>query len=72
VIQKKIADHRRRVARLNRCVLVVALLWLVASFAVLFLSSSGPAHAAKPKQPDSNTLIEAQHGDYSVFAVRHS
>jgi preprotein translocase subunit SecG len=72
VIEKKIADHKRRVTRLNRYVAVVALLWLVTSFALIFLSTSGRAHAAKRNRPNSNTLIEAQHGNYSPFAVTHS
>jgi preprotein translocase subunit SecG len=56
-MQNRIADRKRR---LNRYVVVVALLWLVTSFALLFFSNSGQAHAAKPQQPDPNTLIQPQ------------
>jgi uncharacterized membrane protein SpoIIM required for sporulation len=61
LMQKRIADHNRRVARLNRYVVVVALLWLVTSFALLFLSSSDRDHAESPKEPASNALLQAHH-----------
>jgi preprotein translocase subunit SecG len=54
---EKLSDRRRR---LNRYVVVVVLLWLVTSFALLFLSNSGQAHAAKPAQSDFNTLIQSE------------
>jgi preprotein translocase subunit SecG len=50
-MQKKIAEHKRRVARLNRYVMVVALLWLVTSFALLFLSGSHRSDSARPLSP---------------------
>jgi hypothetical protein len=50
-MQKKITDHKRRVARLNRYVIVVALLWLVTSFALLFLSGSHRSDSARPLPP---------------------
>ena len=56
---EKISDHRRRVARLNRYVLVVALLWLVTSFALLFLSQSTPANAAQPVQNAEPAVLHA-------------
>jgi preprotein translocase subunit SecG len=46
VIHKRIADHRRRVARLNRYVAVVALLWLVTSVALLFFARPRRANIA--------------------------
>lgn len=50
-MQQKIADHKRRVARLNRYVIVVAFLWLVTSFALLFLSGSRRSDSAGPLPP---------------------
>lgn len=72
MIHKRIADHRRRVARLNRYVIVVALLWLVTSFALLFLSTPGSANAAQPRRNGPNSTLQAQHGDYSLTAVNRS
>lgn len=59
-MQKRIVDHRRRVARLNRCVVVVALLWLAASFALLFLSAPGPARVAHPTSPGWQSALHAR------------
>jgi len=50
-MHKKITDHKRRVARLNRYVFVVALLWVVTSFALLLLSSSRHSNAAGTVTP---------------------
>ncbi len=48
LMQKKIADHKRRVSRLNRYVFVVALLWVVTSFALILLSRSHHSNSAGP------------------------
>ena len=59
MMQMKVADHRRaalrakiaharKVARLNRYVCLVALLWLVTSLALLFLSTPAHAHTGHP------------------------
>jgi preprotein translocase subunit SecG len=58
-MQKRIADHRRRVARLNRYVIVVALLWLVTSVALLFLSRPQPANLAHSTSPASHSTDRA-------------
>jgi preprotein translocase subunit SecG len=50
-MQKKIADHKRRVSRLNRYVFVVALLWVVTSFALILLSRSHRSNSAGPVPP---------------------
>ena len=50
-MHKKIADHKRRVARLNRYVFVVALLWVVTSFALILLSGSHRSNSAGPLPP---------------------
>lgn len=50
-MQKRIAEKKLRVARINRYVVVVAILWVVTSFALLFLSGSKPAHTAQPVAP---------------------
>ncbi|HSM88134.1 MAG TPA: hypothetical protein VLT16_18410 [Candidatus Limnocylindrales bacterium] len=42
-MQKKTFDRKEKIARLNRYVFVVALLWLAASLAVLLLSGSAQA-----------------------------
>jgi hypothetical protein len=59
LMQNRITDHKRRVARLNRYVAVVAILWLVASFALLFLSGSGHERMARPIAPAQNTMVAA-------------
>lgn len=50
-MHKRIADHKRRVARLNRYVFVVALLWVVTSFALILLSGSHRSNSAGPVRP---------------------
>ena len=66
-MQKQITDHKRRVARLNRYVALVAILWLVASFALLFLSGSKHDHMARPMAPAQHTLVAAA-APFSQFA----
>jgi preprotein translocase subunit SecG len=62
-MQNKITDHRRavvrasKIARLNRYVFIVALLWLVTSLALLLLST--PAHARTGHQTASQHLLRA-------------
>jgi hypothetical protein len=64
-MQNKVADHRRsaprldldKVARLNRYVVVVALLWLVTSLALLFFAT--PAHARAGQATASHKLLKA-------------
>ena len=53
-MQKRIADHKLRLARINRYVVVVAILWVVTSFALLFLSGSKHADTARPVAPASD------------------
>lgn len=60
VIHKTIADHRRRVARLNRYVAVVALLWLVTSFAILFFSKPRRDNIAGSQHPASYSVDRAE------------
>jgi hypothetical protein len=62
-MHKKIADHKRRVARLNRYVFVVALLWVVTSFALLLLSGSHHSNSAGPVPP------ALDHAVYTIAAV---
>lgn len=47
-MQKKTFDRKEKIARLNRYVFVVALLWLAASLAVLLLSGSAQAQTPPP------------------------
>jgi preprotein translocase subunit SecG len=63
-MHKRIADHKRRVARLNRYVFVVALLWVVTSFALLLLSGSHHSNSAGPVQPPA-----LDHAVYTIAAV---
>lgn len=56
LMQKRIADYKRRVARLNRYVVVVALLWLVTSFALLFVSGSRRSDTAQVPPLVDNAL----------------
>jgi len=53
-MQKRIAEHKLRLARINRYVVVVAILWVVTSFALLFLSTSRHADTARPVTPASD------------------
>lgn len=62
-MHKRIADHKRRVARLNRYVFVVALLWVVTSFALLWLSGSRHSDAAGTVTP------VVDHAVYTIAAV---
>jgi preprotein translocase subunit SecG len=41
-----------KVARLNKCVAMVAFLWFVASLALLIFAGSNSAHAAQPSKHD--------------------
>jgi hypothetical protein len=63
LMQKKIADHKRRVSRLNRYVFVVALLWVVTSFALILLSRSHHSNSAGP------VPVVPDHALHSVAAV---
>ena len=58
-MHKRIADHKRRVARLNRYVFVVALLWVVTSFALLWLSGSRHSDAAGTVTPALDHALHA-------------
>ena len=58
-MHKRIADHKRRVARLNRYVFVVALLWVVTSFALILLSGSRYSHSAGPVPPVLDHALHA-------------
>ncbi len=58
-MQKGIIEYKRRVARLNRYVAVVAILWLVASFALIFLSGSKHDDMARTVTPAQHTLVAA-------------
>jgi len=53
-MQNRIAEHKLRIARINRYVVVVAILWVVTSFALLFLSGSRHAHTAQPVTPSAD------------------
>jgi preprotein translocase subunit SecG len=47
---KKILNTQNpKVARLNKCVAMVAFLWFVASLALLIFAGSNSAHAAQPR-----------------------
>jgi len=65
-MHKKIADHKRRVARLNRYVFIIALLWVVTSFALILLSSSRHSDSAGPVPPVQD------HASHTVAAVTSS
>ncbi len=56
-MQNRITEYKRRVARLNRYVAVVAILWLVTSFALIFLSGSKHDHMARPITPAQHALV---------------
>jgi preprotein translocase subunit SecG len=58
-MQKRIADHKRRVARLNRYVFIVALLWVVTSFALILLSGSHYSNSAGPLPPALDHALHA-------------
>lgn len=59
-MEKRIADRKRRLTRVNIYVIVVALLWLATSVALLVLSSPGSANAAEPPAPTpSPTILHA-------------
>jgi hypothetical protein len=59
IMPEKISDRRRRIARLNRYVLIVGLLWIVTSFALLFMSQSPSANAAQPVPSAEPVVLHA-------------
>jgi preprotein translocase subunit SecG len=47
--RKILNTQNPKVARLNKCVAMVAFLWFVASLALLIFAGSNSAHAAQPR-----------------------
>ena len=59
-MEKRIAERKCHLARVNIYVVIVAVLWLATAVALLVLSNPGSANAAEPAVPvPSPTVLHA-------------